>query len=370
MKILFITHYTQFYGANQSLRILLDSFKNKGVDVHLLTPFAGAITEYCKQNAISYHIREFKPAFISEQSSKFKRVNHFIQNFKYYPRLIKLISKLKPDIIYSNTSVIDIGFFLSKLLKIKHVWHIREFGDKDYGVRYALGNKSFLRKIKKTNSVICISEAIQNEVVKNSINSIIIYNGVISNESLKLRIPQYYPKNKFVFAMVGLLFPKKGHLSALNAFKEVVQKHPIVAFYIYGTGEPEYTDELKRYVIENNLSESVVFRGFEDNKDLIYADVNCLLMCSDYEGFGRVTVEAMAYGIPVIGKNSGGTPEIITNNYNGYLYVTNEQFSGAMKEIITSKDNYEKLSKNALETARKFTIEQYSQKVYMLLKDL
>ena len=63
---------------------------------------------------------------------------------------------------------------------------------------------------------------------------------------------------------------------------------------------------------ENSISESAPSHK-------IYADV--VLMCSRREAFGRVTVEGMKLGKPVIGTRSGGTPEIVQEGETGFLYA-------------------------------------------------
>lgn len=372
MKILFITHYTDFYGANQSLLILLDEFKRKGVEVHLLTPSAGNITEYCKKNNIQYHIRKFEISFINQTEGRFQGFFHFLKLFKYYPRLIKFIWQLRPDIIYSNTSVTDIGHFLSSMFNIKHIWHIREFGERHYSIQYSLGKKAFIRATKKASKVICNSYAIKKEVVPDNNNAIVVYNGVINKKQLNKKKTNPYPKNHhFTFSIVGLIFPKKGHIEAISAIARVIEQNTKlnVKLNIFGTGEASYVQSIKQQVIVENLTGKIIFRGFVENKEMIYSETNCLLMCSEYEAFGRATIEAMSYGVPVIGKNSGGTPEIILDEYNGYLYETVEELFEMMQKILSEKEKYEELSRNALTTASKFTMEEYAQNIYNFITE-
>ncbi len=56
-------------------------------------------------------------------------------------------------------------------------------------------------------------------------------------------------------------------------------------------------------------------RGYDDPTPSHVA-----LMCSHSEAFGRVTVEAIKFGLPVIGANSDGTRELIREGWNGLLY--------------------------------------------------
>jgi glycosyltransferase involved in cell wall biosynthesis len=68
------------------------------------------------------------------------------------------------------------------------------------------------------------------------------------------------------------------------------------------------------------VDELVDFVPFTQNPFPHVAGADLALMCSRGEGFGRVTVEAMKLGKPVIGARSGGTVELIRDGWNGFLY--------------------------------------------------
>ena len=53
---------------------------------------------------------------------------------------------------------------------------------------------------------------------------------------------------------------------------------------------------------------------------MAYQESDVVVMCSEHEAMGRVTAEAMAFAKPVIGYNSGATPELISQG-RGWLFV-------------------------------------------------
>ena len=108
------------------------------------------------------------------------------------------------------------------------------------------------------------------------------------------------------------------------------------------------------------LQNKVVFHGFEKRVDVIYGEMDILLMCSHCEGFGRVTVEAMQRGIPVLGYNSGGTTELIEDGFNGYLFLSEDEFKQKIHLLLQSEKHFNQISKNAYEDSRK----KYSAEVY------
>ena len=74
-------------------------------------------------------------------------------------------------------------------------------------------------------------------------------------------------------------------------------------------------------VEQNDLTDRVHMLGHSDNPMPLMNTVDVVLMCSRREAFGRVTVESMKLGKPVIGTRSGGTPEIVQEGETGFLYT-------------------------------------------------
>lgn len=100
---------------------------------------------------------------------------------------------------------------------------------------------------------------------------------------------------------------------------------------IYGTG-PELA-KLTDIIEELGLTSNVRFMGFTDNPYEKMAKSHLLLLSSRYEGFPNVVLEANYCGVPVIGFDSpGGTAEIISNGFNGFL-VDNEDYFGFAETI-------------------------------------
>ncbi|GER48386.1 glycosyltransferase [Striga asiatica] len=84
-----------------------------------------------------------------------------------------------------------------------------------------------------------------------------------------------------------------------------------------------YVKTLLRYLAEHsNLSRSVLWTPATTRVASLYAAADAYVMNSQGLGetFGRVTIEAMAFGLPVLGTDSGGTKEIVEHNVTGLLH--------------------------------------------------
>lgn len=133
-------------------------------------------------------------------------------------------------------------------------------------------------------------------------------------------------KNKKIIFTCGRLVKRKNHQLVIKALPEILKKIPNAIYLIAGIGPEE--KQLKKQVEELNLENQVKFLGEIKNKDLpLYynlADIFCMPSLyneetGDIEGFGMVFIEAQACGTPTIGSNTGGIPDAIRNNIDGFL---------------------------------------------------
>jgi len=81
---------------------------------------------------------------------------------------------------------------------------------------------------------------------------------------------------------------------------------------------PEMT-VVSQLVRELNLQDSVLFLGKQENVAELYSISDLKLLLSEKESFGLVLLEAMACGVPCIGTNIGGIPEVIEHEKTGYI---------------------------------------------------
>lgn len=375
MRVLFVTHYLALYGANKSLLGLISCLQKYGVDCRVLVPGEGALVEELKKLRIKYYILPVKswvhePLFVSIIKAPFK----FLFNLSLLPYLAMSVKSWGPDLIYTNSSVIPIGFFLSKLLCRPHVWHIREFAWLDYGLKYDLGMKLTSGIFKASDAVICVSNAIENYFFSKTESDKIhvVSNGVLSgSEAITLRTQSRVPFSNpvdYVFSIVGLIIPAKGQKEAIKALSLLAKDYPNVRLLIAGTGNPEYIEELAASA-ENNAN--VEFLGYVDNPFEVFSRSDAVLVCSKNEAFGRTTAEAMASTRPVIGFNAAGTSEIIKDNVSGLLYNTTLELVSCMRKLIDNPQFALRLGQAGGELAKeKYTIEANASQIYKILSGL
>ncbi|MEQ8241287.1 MAG: hypothetical protein RIA69_18885, partial [Cyclobacteriaceae bacterium] len=193
MKILFISHYSELYGANRSLLGLLEGFlKYPEIEPLVIIPNDGPIELELQNLGIGYK-KIFVPKAILPKPAAFSGFIHrlkfllryssdivaFRKNTKKATKQIETQINLNSiDVVYSNSAALYIGFILARKHGIPHFWHIREFIDLDYGHTPVYGWRDLRKKLKASTGVVYISKAIQTHFRESS-NAAIIYNGVL-----------------------------------------------------------------------------------------------------------------------------------------------------------------------------------------------
>ncbi len=155
---------------------------------------------------------------------------------------------------------------------------------------------------------------------------------------------------------------------------ERVQKEVDAKLLLVGDG-PEMSVILE-LVDSLNLQERVLFLGKQENVEELYGISDVMLLLSEKESFGLVLLEAMACGVPCIGTNIGGIPEVIEHGVTGYTCDVGdiEKISQYAISLLTDENLYEEIAHNCLQVVdKKFRssniIAQYERIYYELLSD-
>lgn len=138
----------------------------------------------------------------------------------------------------------------------------------------------------------------------------------------------------------------------IYTFEKVVKKVPVKLMLI-GDG-PEY-GEIHQLVNQLGLTEHVLFLGKQKNIAELLSISDLKLLLSEKESFGLVLLEAMACGVPCIGTNIGGIPEVIVDKENGFITNVGDIDAIAEKSIqlLTDESLWSEFSGHAKEHVHK-----------------
>lgn len=372
LGVILFTHYAELYGANRSLLNLIEGLlEYKDLKVYLIAPMEGALTRKARELGISLEVMPFLnevelgPA--KRRTAWPKKIVKFAYNWYIVWRYASAIRKRGPLVIHSNSSATFIGAYFAYWLKVPHVWHLREFGWIDCRMTYDFGEKYFRFWLNKAQAAIGISRSVfESRVLPSSVErKRLIYNGVSHMKDLMPMNGKRVMVKDTVFAIIGWIMETKNQMEAIESFILLKRVRPDVRLVIVGEGDPNYVAQIRKAIKDNGIEDMVSLTGFVDKMDEIYPSIDYLLMCSKNEALGRVTIEAMSYGIPVIGYNNGGTKEIIRDGYNGLLYSKGPQeLYEKMLFVMDNPDYLKSIQQNCIDTVKQnFSIEQYAEKL-------
>lgn len=159
----------------------------------------------------------------------------------------------------------------------------------------------------------------------------------------------------------------------IKTFSKIVQHVP-AKLLLVGDG-PEMT-VVCNLVKELGLREKVLFLGKQDNVEELYSLSDLMLLLSEKESFGLVALEAMACGVPCIGTNVGGIPEVIEHGVNGFICEVGDidMIAESALSLLKDPSTYERFSNYSLQAVQeKFNanliVKQYENIYFKLLSD-
>lgn len=310
--------------------------------------------------------------------------------FQYPPYDIALASKMAEVIQKENLDILHVHYaiphavcaILAKQMSNQDVKIVTTLHGTDITVLgYDLTLSEAIRfGIEKSDAVTAVSNSLISqtyELIKPDKEIVPIYNFI--DERIYKRTDSAYLKEEFainqeekVVIHVSNFRPVKRVPDVVRAFAHICAQTPSRLLLI---GDGPEMPVVAKLVEELGLKEYVLFLGKQDNLEELYSISDLMLLLSEKESFGLVALEAMACGVPCIGTNIGGLPEVIADNETGFIcelgnideiaekalkLLTNQKlhsrFSLKSKEIVQEKfqaemivEQYESIYENLVE---------------------
>lgn len=222
------------------------------------------------------------------------------------------------------------------------------------------------RKLSKPSCVIANShytyETIKQNYPKSCVKLALCYKSVDTDRYAELAKSKQYGEvkiNEPMILFVGGNMQRKGVPDIIDASPDIIKRFPNVQFLIVGGDKA--IDKLREKCKKNGVASNFRFTGWCSQDKIVdyYKNGTLFVMPSLTEALGVTFLEAMAAGIPVIGTNVGGIPEIIQDGVNGRLVPVNspKSIANTIIELLSDETSRKIISKNALETVRNFSIE-------------
>ena len=379
--------YADLYGANRSMLEWVAELRGRGVlDPLVVVPKEGPLTGSLQAEGISFAVIPFEP-WMSERNYMGRPHHRFIQYLGYrraararaahnaalVPKAIALLQAHGTQIVLSNSAAVPIGQPVALALGKPHVWHIRELPELHYRLHLDAGRRAYGRALGASACVVAISQAVKRDVLRYvpaSTRIDVVPNGVLPKaryeELRQVMMERWAQQVPLRFVQVGLIHPGKGQVEAVEALAQVRDRFPQAKLVVAGTGRDK---ALKQRIAELGLEEAVELAGFVDDVPALLKRCHVLLSTSRDEAFGRTVVEAMASGLPVIGHDSGGTPELIQHGSTGRLYPGGtDPLAAAMSAVLADLPAAQEMGHRAQAfAAANFSVERTADLMHALL---
>ena len=312
----------------------------------------------------------------------FKR-GGILSNFTIVLNLLRLVRSRRIRLVHINTLDIRAGI-AARISGAPLLGHLRVI------FPFTFIDRLFVRLATR---VISVSDAVRDHFCEGrrglmakfvTIPNSVSLNGVPRKADIRSELG--HPHQTRLVGAVARIDPWKGHHTFVQAAAEL--KHPGVRFLLVGNadaGDPEsltYEKKLHRMVERLVLTDDFTFLGFRQDalaiiKQLDVLVVSSLILKTDTglktEGFGRVVIEAMALGTPVVATRVGGIPEIIIHGESGLLVApeTPAEMAAAVASLLSDGELYRKISEGGKQRFQeRFNIETHIARIHSLYDNL
>jgi glycosyltransferase involved in cell wall biosynthesis len=358
MKLLILNSSPYISGAEKSMIELISSIDKNKYNVYVIIP---KNAQYSSVLPKDIKLIKMTLIWFEKNYNLIYLFRSFFVFFYVSFRLIQLVKKEKISVVYANTSksifyYIILHYFIPEC---KLICHIRD----------NIKSKLFLKIILKYSKIIiCVSNHISNQIPKEKqpetiyaglqINNLIFEKNYIVDFNSKFKIN----KKSIIIAQIAQITKWKNHEDFIKAAKIITKSHNNVYFLIIGDNlskkDIKYKQELKDLVKQLNLEARIIFLGHRNDVNVLISHIDILIHPAINEPFGRVLIEAMAKGKPIVAYNCGGPKEIVLNEITGYLVEPNN-YEGLAEKTIHLIEN-EILRKRLGKAGRMRVIENFN----------
>jgi glycosyltransferase involved in cell wall biosynthesis len=351
LKVLFVSHSSYYYGAEQSFLFLLQNINRDEFEPIVLFPendttkilvkevsALGMKTFFCESYARWID-------FVAAEYDLYRNLKEELYLADYVGGIIR---DEEVDVVYTNTITKLCGALAAKITNKPHIYHVREVL-KDHPLNSFFDENVTLRLVDYFSDVLIANSIFttkqfdkvsKKEKLRHVYNAIDTAKFKLSKNRDILKQELGISDERKIIGIVGTVHSHKNHETLIRAIKLLADDDFSADLVSIGTSLPDYRHYLDALIDRLGLSSRVHFLSFRDDIVDIYNDLDVVVVASLAEPFGRTTIEAMASGKPVVATNSGASPELILDGVTGILVSPNspDEMAGAIKKILSNAE--------------------------------
>ncbi|WP_433609662.1 glycosyltransferase family 4 protein [Dactylosporangium sp. CA-139114] len=355
MHILLVSHSSDLMGAELSvLPVVSEAVGNRGHRVTVTVPGEGPLTPRLAAAGADVEVlptklwmgRRFNPVVGSVR---------LLQAALSAPGYERYVSRLRPDLVVTNSAVIPAGAVAARRAGIPHVWVVHETLLTNPSLRSALPKRTLTRMIDDLSaSIVAVSDLVAEQVLS-------LTPGAAAKMTV---IPPAIPARPLAppppaeragltrLLLLGRLSEEKGQRDAVEALAICARAGHELHLRFAGISDPAAQETLRALARTLGVGDLIDILGWTDSADALYAWTDATLMLSRNEAFGRVTVESLMSGRPVVGYRAGTTPQLLADGGGLLVEPGVESLARALSDLAAAPPAFARLRAEAVERAR------------------
>lgn len=303
-------------------------------------------------------------------------------NFSWIFKINRIFSQEVPDLIFAHTPVpfiADISAYIASLQKIPFIlmYHAGNLKKNQFIADFVVSiyTNSFERLLFHfTQQIVVLNEFVKKNTLKNFEKKVQLVLPGIPINSHKNFIGKKKIKKQILFvAKLDRSHNWKGLKYLLLAMPSVLKKIPKATLTVVGDGDN--LKFYKQFCKDSMIEKSVIFAGRKSSSEVAnyYAQSDILVLpsTSSAESLGFVLLEAMKFGLPLIGSNVGGIPYVLHHNRNGIITEprNSQAISKAITQLLLDSHFYSFISRNNLNDRELYSWEKHSEQLISLFNE-
>ena len=307
----------------------------------------------------------------SNSKVRIQEIEDSYYSWREQTRLLWQLNKVKADLFHFTNFNIPLLFNRPYVVTVHDITRFIFPGQTQQGLlRQVVYEQVFRRAVERARALICVSKSTADDLqglplsLPSSVE--VIYEGVEDGFSFNIsaedrRNARLLAGGKDPYVLyAGVWMNHKNLERLLEAFARVLKKGIRVKLVLTGKPKPGYVEAEKAARLLGLGSDRIIYAGHVKDKLLpaLYAEAECLVLPSLYEGFGLPALEAAACGTPVVASNVSSLPEImgLAAEYVNPEYVPG--IAKAMEQLLEDGDRREELVRLGSERVNKFSWEK------------
>lgn len=381
MRIAFFTNCYKplVNGVVTSISSLKEAYERKGHEVYV---FAPRVEDYVDQEKNVFRYRSVN------LTSKVKYPLPIPLSF----RVKKIITEFNPDIVHIHHPFLlsSVAIMYGKRLGIpkiltlhtqyeQYAHYVSPIPERltQEAIKMIIHNLSYKIDCITTPSE-SMRELIRSYGVKNRIeiipNAIHLISFKEDDVFKRTEIKKKYnlKEDDKIILFVGRVASEKSIDKIIKALA-IIKKRDISKVKLLIIGDGPAMDELKQLARTLKIEKDVIFAGTVSYEEIrhYYKMAYVFTIASTTETFGIVTIEALASRVPVLAVKAPGAVDILTDGVDGLLVDNDvEKFANALEKIIREPELRENLSRGALKTSEKYSIDTISERMLNLYREV